>query len=152
MLWIEQPVARAANITVRPHSQVTAVHGTRRLEALTIRDSNTGTAETLPTAALFILIGAEPHPRWLANAAEATTTGSCDRPRPAPGAQAALGLTARPAAAATADQPAQRVRAADLCHGSIKQPASAVGEGAAVHLDQPVAFFADQVKRNEAAG
>jgi thioredoxin reductase len=62
MLRIEQPVARAANITVRPHSQATAVHSTRQLETLTIRDSNTGTAETLPTAALFILCGAQPHP------------------------------------------------------------------------------------------
>jgi thioredoxin reductase (NADPH) len=80
MLRIELPAAQAANITVRPHSQVTAVHSTRRLETLTIRDTNTGTAETLPTAALFILCGAQPHPHWPANAAERDDHGSCDRP------------------------------------------------------------------------
>jgi hypothetical protein len=62
MLRIELPAAQAANITVRPHSQVTAVHSTRRLETLIIRGSNTGTAETLPTAALFILCGAPTPP------------------------------------------------------------------------------------------
>jgi thioredoxin reductase (NADPH) len=69
-LRIERPVARAANVTGRPRSHVTAVHETRRVEALTIRDSSTGTDETLPTAAPFILIGAEPHASWLANVIE----------------------------------------------------------------------------------
>ena len=74
-LRIERPVARAANVTVAPHSHVTAVHETRRLEALTIRDSSTGTDETLPTAAPFILIGAEPHASWLANVIERDNHG-----------------------------------------------------------------------------
>jgi thioredoxin reductase (NADPH) len=40
---------------------VTEVHGAGRLEALTIRDRVTEATETLPAAALFIMIGAEPH-------------------------------------------------------------------------------------------
>jgi hypothetical protein len=75
-LRIERPVARAANVTVRPHSHVTAVHETRRLEALTIRDSSTGTDETLPPAAPFILIGAEPTPAGSPTSSSATTMGS----------------------------------------------------------------------------
>jgi thioredoxin reductase (NADPH) len=68
-LRIERPVARAANVTCG-HSHVTAVHETRRLEALTVRDSSTGTDETLPTAARFILIDAEPHASWPASLIE----------------------------------------------------------------------------------
>jgi thioredoxin reductase (NADPH) len=37
--YLVAELERAANVTVRPHSQVAAVHGTGGLEALTIRDN-----------------------------------------------------------------------------------------------------------------
>jgi thioredoxin reductase (NADPH) len=109
--YLVAELERAPNVTVRPHTQVTAVHGTGRLEALTIGDSLTGTAETLPTAAVFILIGAEPHTGWLAGAVERDQHGFVltgrdllrDRRPPST-------LAAGPAADAPGNQPARRLR------------------------------------------
>ena len=64
--YLVQELERADNLIVRLHTEVTGVHGTGRLEALTLHHNTTGTTETLPAAALFILIGAEPHTDWLA--------------------------------------------------------------------------------------
>jgi thioredoxin reductase (NADPH) len=129
--YLVAELERAANITVRPHSQVTAVHGTGRLEALTIRDSLTNAAETLPASAVFILIGAQPHTSWLAGAVERDAHGFVVTGRdllrghqPPPGwplDRPPLPLeTSLPGAFA----------AGDVRHGSIKRVASAVGEGA----------------------
>jgi thioredoxin reductase (NADPH) len=129
--YLVTELERAANVTVRPHSQVTAVHGTGRLEALTISDSLTGAADTLPTSAVFILIGAEPHTSWLAGAVERDAHGFVvtgrdllrgRQPRPGwPLDRPPLPLeTSLPGVFA----------AGDVRHGSIKRVASAVGEGA----------------------
>ena len=56
---------------------MTEVHEAGRLEALTVRDGATNATETLPTGALFILIGAEPHTDWLAITIERDERGSC---------------------------------------------------------------------------
>jgi thioredoxin reductase (NADPH) len=122
---------RASNVTVRPQTQVTAVHGTGRLEALTIHDSATGTAETLPTAAVFILIGAEPHTGWLAGAVERDNRGFVITGRD-------LLRDRKPSPAWPLDRPPMHLEtslpgvfaAGDIRHGSIKRVASAVGEGA----------------------
>src|SRR5215218_6994599 len=68
--YLLQELQRADNITVRLGTEVTGVHGAGRLEALTIRDRVTEATETLPVAALFIMIGAEPHTDWLAATVE----------------------------------------------------------------------------------
>jgi hypothetical protein len=49
-------------IAVRLGTQVVAAHGSGRLERLTLHDARTGATETVPAAALFILIGAHPTP------------------------------------------------------------------------------------------
>jgi len=122
---------RASNITVQLRTEVTAVHGTGRLDALTLHDHSTGLTTTLPAAALFILIGAEPHTGWLEATVEQDENGFLltgrdlvrDRMRrPAwPMDRAPLLLeTSQPGVFA----------AGDVRHGSIKRVASAVGEGA----------------------
>jgi thioredoxin reductase (NADPH) len=129
--YLVAELERAANVTLRPHSQVTAVHGTGRLEALTIRDTTTGTAETLPTAALFILIGAEPHTSWLATAVQRDQHGFVLTGRD-------LLHDHRPPPSWPLDRPPLPLEtslpgvfaAGDVRHGSIKRVASAVGEGA----------------------
>jgi thioredoxin reductase len=45
---------------------VVGAHGTGRLEHLTLHDTRPGSTETVPAAALFILIGAQPRTEWLA--------------------------------------------------------------------------------------
>jgi thioredoxin reductase (NADPH) len=131
--YLVAELERAANVTVRPHSQVTAVHGTGRLEALTIRDSASGTSETLPASALFILIGAEPHTSWLAGAVERDAHGFVVTGRdllrgrqPPPGWR-----VHRPPLPLETSLPGV-FAAGDVRHGSIKRVASAVGEGATV--------------------
>lgn len=148
--YLVQELKRAPNVTVRPHSQITAVHGAGRLEALTIRDSRTGTAETLPTAALFILIGAKPHTSWLANTIQRDGHGFLltgrdllrdhKPPRRWPLNRPPLPLeTSLPGIFA----------AGDVRHGSIKRVASAVGEGATAiqlagqYLDETPAAIPD---------
>ena len=64
--YLIEELERASSISVCLRTEVTAVHGAGRLEALTIQHNSTGLTTTLPTAALFILIGAQPHTDWLA--------------------------------------------------------------------------------------
>jgi len=55
------------NIEVVPHTEVIEAHGKDRLESLTIKNNETGDAETVPAAALFIFIGAVPYTGMLEN-------------------------------------------------------------------------------------
>jgi thioredoxin reductase (NADPH) len=129
--YLVEELRRAGNITVRLRTEVTEVHGAGRLEAITVRDGTTGATETLPAAALFILIGAEPHTDWLAAALPRDERGFL--------------LTGRDLARdgkLPADWPLDRppllletglpgaFAAGDVRHGSVKRVASAVGEGA----------------------
>jgi thioredoxin reductase (NADPH) len=117
-------------IDVRPHTDVVNGAGDRRLESLTLRDSVTGTTETLGAGALFVLIGATPHTGWLPDSVardergfiltgrDALTVGTPDR---WPLERAPLPLeTSLPGVFAVGD----------VRHRSTKRVASAVGEGA----------------------
>jgi len=53
-------IRATTNISVHEGAAIAAVHGERRLESLTLRSS-----ETLPVAAAFVFIGAEPGCSWL---------------------------------------------------------------------------------------
>jgi len=53
------------NIEIRLHTRVVDGHGDGRLEGLTLEDVGTGRREQVVAAALFVLIGAEPHTEWL---------------------------------------------------------------------------------------
>jgi thioredoxin reductase (NADPH) len=117
-------------IAVRLGTQVVAAHGTGRLEQLVLRDARTATTETVPAAALFILIGAQPHTQWLAGTLELDEHGFVltgpdllqgGQPAPAwPLDRLPLLLeTSLPGVFA----------AGDVRHRSVKRVASAVGEG-----------------------
>jgi thioredoxin reductase (NADPH) len=66
--YLIQEITGTANIAVRPNTVVTGGGGTGRLESLALRDRATGTTETVPAAAVFVLIGAEPRTQWLPDA------------------------------------------------------------------------------------
>ena len=117
-------------IAVRLGTQVVAAGGTGRLEHLTLRDAHTATTETVPAAALFILIGAQPHTQWLARTLDLDEHGFVltgldllrdGRPAPDwPHDRLPMALeTSMPGVFA----------AGDVRHRSIKRVASAVGEG-----------------------
>jgi thioredoxin reductase (NADPH) len=53
------------NIVVKYRAEVVGGSGDGRLETIDVRNRGTGTVDTLPAAALFVLIGAEPFTNWL---------------------------------------------------------------------------------------
>jgi thioredoxin reductase (NADPH) len=63
--YLINEIEAADNIDVRPYSEVCGCSGEVSLEALTLRDCRSGETKTVPAAALFILIGAQPHTSWL---------------------------------------------------------------------------------------
>jgi len=128
--YLIDEISATANIDVRASTQIAAAQGSGRLEALTLKDTKTGTAETVPASALVVLIGAVPHTDWLPPGISRDehgfiVTGSdlSDGHDPAaswPLPRAPLPLeTSLPGAFA----------AGDVRHGSVKRVASAVGEG-----------------------
>jgi thioredoxin reductase (NADPH) len=63
--YLVKEIAGTPNIAVRRGAVVTGGGGTGRLESLTLLDEESGVTETVPAAAVFVLIGAEPRTQWL---------------------------------------------------------------------------------------
>jgi thioredoxin reductase (NADPH) len=63
------------NIELRARTSIIEVIGTDRLEALVIKDNDTGETETVPAAALFVFIGANPHSEFVADVVERNEVG-----------------------------------------------------------------------------
>jgi thioredoxin reductase (NADPH) len=63
--YLVREIEATANMAVRLHTEVSDGHGTDRLGALTLRDRRRGRTRQVPAAALFVLIGGEPHTQWL---------------------------------------------------------------------------------------
>jgi len=120
----------AENIEARLNTQVIDGGGEGRLEHLVLKDSLSGSRETVPTAALFVLIGAEPHTEWLSKDIVRDRGGyivtgqdllhNGRLPEVWPLERPPMLLeTSMPGVFATGD----------VRHGSVKRVASAVGEG-----------------------
>jgi thioredoxin reductase (NADPH) len=129
--YLVQQIEGAPNIAVRLHTEVIDGHGSGRLEGLSLRDRHSGVTEDIPAAALFVMIGAEPHTEWLAGAVERDERGyiltghdllHAGKPPPGwPHPRPPLLLeTSLPGVFA----------AGDVRYRSVKRVASAVGEGA----------------------
>ncbi|HWE62175.1 MAG TPA: FAD-dependent oxidoreductase [Chloroflexota bacterium] len=106
-----------ANLTARYNSEVTGFEGAKgHLTAVRLRDTAKGTEETLPTAAAFIFIGLTPNTAFVRDAIDLDVHGFVR----------------------TNEQLETSVpgifAAGDCRHGSTKQIASAVGEGATAAL------------------
>jgi thioredoxin reductase (NADPH) len=63
--YLIKEIEAAENIQVRLSTQVIDGGGQGRLEHLVLEDRTSGLTETVPAAALFVLIGARPHTGWL---------------------------------------------------------------------------------------
>jgi thioredoxin reductase (NADPH) len=127
-----------ANIDIRHHTEVIGANGDERLEALILRDITTGTTEFVSAAALFVMIGAEPHTNWLpANIQRDSRgfllTGTDLRRDNLPGDWALQ----RPPLPLETSLPGV-FAAGDVRQRSVKRVASAVGEGsiAATNVNQ----------------
>jgi thioredoxin reductase (NADPH) len=135
--YLIREIEATATITVRLHTEITDGHGQDHLDTLTLHDKLHNRTEQVPAAALFVLIGGEPHTQWLPEAIQLRwgyiVTGrdvvrDGSQPSRWPLDRAPFPLeTSIPGVFA----------AGDARYRSIKRVASAVGDGAtAVRLTQ----------------
>ena len=123
-------ISKTTNIDVRPGTEVIDGAGRGTLQTLTLRDKAGGTTQA-PAAALFLMIGAEPHTEWLESSVERDGRGFILTGRDLYGSgqpPADLPLK-RPPLLLETSMPGV-FAAGDVRHGSMKRVASAVGEGA----------------------
>jgi thioredoxin reductase (NADPH) len=112
--YLVQEIQRLANVEVRLRTEIAGGEGEHRLERLQLRELGSEATQTVPAAALFVLIGARPRTDWLDGTVERDrhgfifTRGALRHETSLPGVFAA----------------------GDVRQGSVKRVASAVGEGA----------------------
>jgi thioredoxin reductase (NADPH) len=63
--YLVTEIEETRNISVTYHVEVVGGSGDGRLETIDVRHRVSGAVDTLPAAALFVLIGAEPFTQWL---------------------------------------------------------------------------------------
>jgi thioredoxin reductase (NADPH) len=126
--YLINEIDAAENIEVRAHTEVIGGAGQGALKSVDLRDCRTGREETVPAAALFLMIGAQPHTEWLPESICRDERGylltGSDLPEenwPLERKQLML-ETSLPGVFAVGD----------ARHGSTKRVASAVGEGSVV--------------------
>ena len=128
--YLIDEITATPNIDVRTTTQIAGAGGTGTLETLTLKDTKSGSAQTVPASALAILIGAVPRTGWLPpqigrDEHGFILTGS-DLPQD--GDPAARWTLSRPPLPFETSLPGV-FAAGDVRHGSVKRVASAVGEG-----------------------
>jgi thioredoxin reductase (NADPH) len=128
--YLIKEIISTRNIAVRHNVVVTGGNGTCFLESLTIQDQVSGATETVPGAALFVLIGAEPRTQWLPDDIRRdrwgfvlTGTGLMAGGHPPDGWP-----LQRPPMLLESSLPGV-FAVGDVRSGSVKRVASAVGEG-----------------------
>lgn len=129
--YLVDQINMTENIRVRLCTVVAGVAGDQQLQAVTVRDVNTGEVETLPAAAMFLFVGAVPHSDVVAGIVERNSTGFIltgqdvnhkgKRPK-------GWTLSRDPYYLETSVPGIFAV--GDVRHGSVRRVASAVGEGA----------------------
>ena len=145
--YLSDRIESDAKIRLRTKSEIVALEGGERLEAVVVRDNASGEETRIETRALFVMIGAAPNTDWLEGTVKlddkgfiltGTACGSDDRGH-------GDFATSLPGVYAVGD----------IRSGSVKRVASAVGEGSvvisAVHAflgDVTVASAADETVRD----
>jgi thioredoxin reductase (NADPH) len=137
-------VEATPNITVRRCTEVVDAGGDGRLEHLTLSDRERGCVEEVPAAALFVMIGGEPHTEWLPDEIARDAQGFVVTGREVLDQAGVRWEQDRDPLPLETSMPGV-FAAGDIRQGSIKRVASAVGEGATTvrlvheHLRAPVA-------------
>jgi len=124
-------IAGRADIVVRYHSVVRDLDGAQWLERIDVEDTTTKTRQTLPAAALIVMVGAEPHTQWLAGSVQLDDGGYViTGPGLGPDTRHQSPWTGRAHDPYLLETSAPGVFAAgDVRSGSVKRAAAAVGEG-----------------------
>src|SRR6266850_303166 len=63
--YLSQRIRATANVVIHEQTEIEAIHGNRRMEAIALRDSAAKSQRQVPCAAVFVFIGAEPSAEWL---------------------------------------------------------------------------------------
>ncbi len=128
--YLIREIESSSNIAVRYRVAVTGGAGRTRLESLTLTNLESGAAETVEAAALFILIGAEPRTQWLPGTVRLDQWGFV-----------VTGTDLLQDGRPDQEWPLRRMpmflesslpgvfAVGDVRHGSVKRVAAAVGEG-----------------------
>ena len=129
--YLTDRIAGQPDIEIRYHSVVRGLDGAEWLERVEVQDTTTATRETVPTAALIVLIGAEPHTDWLAGTVLLDDAGYIiTGPGLGPDIRHQSPWTGRHHDPYLLETSLPGVFAAgDVRSGSVKRAAAAVGEG-----------------------
>ena len=125
--YLVTEIAGTPGVRVRLHTEVAAAHGDHRLTELVLRDRASGRDETVPAAALFVMIGATPHTDWLPGDVARDQRGFILTGRDLPGKDRAE--TGQPIPLPLETSLPGVFAAGDVHAGSVQRVASAVGEG-----------------------
>jgi thioredoxin reductase (NADPH) len=127
--YLVDQVEDLANVVVRTGVEVSAVRGADHLELVSVRDRKSEEVEHLPSSAMFVFIGAQPHTDWLDGVVARDEHGFLPTgPDLSPTQLAGWSLERAPFLLET--NVAGLFAAGDVRQGSVKRVASAVGEGA----------------------
>ena len=128
--YLIDQIKNTPNIQVETHARVAEVHGSSRLEAISILCGDSGQTDRVPASSLFVFIGAEPNTDWLQGVVERDQRGfiltGADLVRDGKRPQG-WSLDRDPFLTETSVPGI--FAAGDVRHGSVKRVASGVGEG-----------------------
>jgi thioredoxin reductase (NADPH) len=122
--YLVRQIQVTSNIDVRLRSRIVEGHGTGRVSALELEHAEAG-RETIPSTAVFVMIGAEARTDWLGPSIRRDDHGFVLTGRDLPPDACA---TDRPPLPFETSMPGV-FAVGDVRHGSIKRVAEAVGEG-----------------------
>jgi thioredoxin reductase (NADPH) len=129
--YLIDQIQATENIEVLVRTNVTAVHGKGRLEAITIAPSDGREPQTVEAAALFIFIGAVPHTDLVADVVERNRVGFIlTGPDLLQGGRRPKGWRLQRDPYMLKTSVPGIFAAGDVRQGAIRRVASAVGEGA----------------------
>ncbi len=73
--YLVNQIRETKNINIRLQTELSAVHGSGRLEAITVRNNETEETERISTDAVFLYVGATPHSKFVADVVELSKEG-----------------------------------------------------------------------------
>lgn len=129
--YLVREIESTPNVVVRHRTEVVDGAGDGPLERLTLADRYYDTVDEVPAAALFIMIGGEPHTQWLPDEIERDAQGYIVTGRDLSGESGTQWDHDRQPLLLETSMPGV-FAAGDVRQASIKRVASAVGEGATV--------------------